>query len=210
MYAADASCALPKNALTQRGRDHRRSRPPARLSPAMIAYSSVRISAPSRKPAIGELIIGMKTFHKSPLLWLQSPTFCDQMSACQLLCAADSAAPHKPPISACDDDDGRPSHQVIRFQVMPPPSAHRITCEVTLTTLASISPDAIVLATAVPMNAPIRFMPAARITAWPGESTLVATTVAIEFAVSWKPLTNSKTSAARITIIKRVSTSASP
>lgn len=63
-----------------------------------------------------------------------------------------------------------------------------------------------VSATAVPVSAPIRFMPAASITAQPGESTLVATTVAMELAVSWKPLMNSNTNAARITTRTKVST----
>ena len=67
-----------------------------------------------------------------------------------------------------------------------------------------------VAATAVPVSAPIRFITAARITAQPGASTLVATTVAMELAVSWKPLTNSNTSAARITIRTRVSIGAGP
>src|SRR6478735_5040897 len=128
------------------------------------------ISMPRMKPAIGELTIGMNTFHSRPLLSVHLSPVCDQISACQLLWAAASADPHKPPMSACDEDEGRPSHQVIRFQVMPPPSAHRITCEVTLTTSVSIRPEAMVLATAVPQNAPTRFMLAARITAWPGDS----------------------------------------
>ena len=130
---------------------------------------------------------------------------CDQISAFQSLCAAASAAPHNPPISACEDEDGRPSHQVIRFQVMPPASAQISTCEVTVTTAVSIRPLAMVLATAVPQNAPIRFIEAASITACPGESTLVATTVAMELAVSWNPLMNSNTSANRITSSNRVS-----
>ena len=88
---------------------------------------------------------------------------------------------------------------------MPPSSAHRITCGVTSTTLVLSRPLAMVSATAVPVSAPIRFMPAASITAQPGESTLVATTVAMELAVSWKPLMNSKTRAARITTSTRVS-----
>src|SRR5690606_12398563 len=70
---------------------------------------------------------------------------------------------------------------------------------------ASIRPDAMVLATAVPASAPIRFMPAARPTACIGDSTLVATTVAIEFAVSWKPLMYSNVSATRITTSTSVS-----
>ena len=31
-----------------------------------------------------------------------------------------SAAPTRPPISACEDDDGRPKYQVVRFQVIAP------------------------------------------------------------------------------------------
>src|SRR5688572_23000095 len=149
----------------------------------MIRYSSPRISTPSRKPKNGEVTIGRKTFHSRPLFELQpsSPSF-DQISAPQLLCAADSAAPHRPPISACEDDDGSPRHHVIRFQTIAPSSAQISTCEVTATTSVSTRPEAIVLATAVPANAPIRLVTAASITAWPGESTLVATTVAIEFA----------------------------
>src|SRR5690606_2859523 len=69
----------------------------------------------------------------------------------------------------------------------------------------STRPEEMVLATAVPMNAPIRFMVAARITAWPGDSTLVATTVAMELAVSWKPLMNSNTRAASTTTRTRAS-----
>src|SRR5690606_25180981 len=206
MYAAETSCALPKKALTQRGRDSGDSRrPPKRRNPAMAAYSSTMIATPRVKPAIGELIIGTSTFHSRPPFLVQLPTSCDQISAFQSLCAAARAAPHRPPINACEDEDGRPSHQVIRFQVMPPPSAHSSTCEVTFTTSVSTSPEEMVLATAVPMNAPIRFMVAARITAWPGDSTLVATTVAMELAVSWKPLMNSNTSAASTTTSTRVS-----
>src|SRR5690606_16580577 len=127
------------------------------------------------------------------------------MIASQSLLVAASAAPIRPPIRACDDDEGSPNHQVIRFQVMPPRSAHRISCEPTSTTPASIRPEAMVLATAVPASAPIRFMPAARPTACIGDSTLVATTVAIEFAVSWNPLMYSKVSATRMTTSTRVS-----
>lgn len=84
-------------------------------------------------------------------------------------------------MSACEDEDGRPFHQVIRFQTMPPVSAHRMTCEVTSITSVSISPEAMVLATAVPISAPTRFIAAASSTACQGSSALVATTVAMEF-----------------------------
>ena len=53
----------------------------------------------------------------------------------------------------------------------------------------STMPDPTVLATAVPnTNAAMKLKNAAHITAWPGDSTRVETTVAIEFAASWKPL----------------------
>ena len=109
--------------------------------------------------------MGSTTFHRMPLFLVQSPTASDQISAAQSLWAAASAAPHRPPISACEDDDGRPFHQVIRFHTMPPSRAHRMTCEVTCTTSVLTRPEAIVLATAVPIRAPTRFMPAASITA---------------------------------------------
>ena len=42
--------------------------------------------------------------------------------------AAARAAPTSPPISACDDDDGSPKYQVIRFQAIAPISAAKTTC----------------------------------------------------------------------------------
>ena len=49
-------------------------------------------------------------------------------------------------------------------------------------------PAPIVLATAVPANAPMKLNAAAMSTAWRGLSARVATEVAMAFAVSWKPL----------------------
>ena len=154
---------------------------------------------------MGEVIMGRNTFHNRPLFLAQWPTCSDQINASQLLWAAASAAPHRPPIRAWEDEDGRPFHQVIRFQMMPPSKAHRMTCELASTTFVLMMPVAMVAATAVPIRAPIRFITAARATAQPGASTLVATTVAMELAVSWNPLMNSNTSAARITIRTSVS-----
>ena len=39
-------------------------------------------------------------------------------------------APIRPPTSACDELDGRPYHQVMRFQAMAPPSAPNSTASV--------------------------------------------------------------------------------
>ena len=66
----------------------------------------------------------------------------------------------------------------------------------------SIIPEPTVFATAVPNpNAAMKLKNAAHATAWPGDSTRVDTTVAIEFAASWKPLMKSKHSASRISAI---------
>src|SRR5690606_37723882 len=154
--------------------------------PEINAHSTIIISMPSRKPAIGETTIGSSTFHTRPLLTAQLPRFCDQIIAFQSLPDAAIATPHRPPIRACEDEDGSPNHQVIRFQAIAPSNAHRITCEVASTTSVLMMPVAMVAATAVPVSAPIRFMTAARLTACPGVRALVATEAAIELAVSWK------------------------
>jgi len=72
-----------------------------------------------------------------------------------------------------------PTTQVMRSQIVAPSNAQISTCGVTATTPESIRPDEIVFATAVPQSAPTRLVDAASSTAWPGLSTLVATTVAI-------------------------------
>src|SRR5918992_1262284 len=77
-------------------------------------------------------------------------------------------APAKPPISACDEEVGSPSHRVRKFQAMAPTSPAKITAS--LTTAES--------------------------TIWPTVlATWVETTVAIELAASWKPLEKSNTRA---------------
>lgn len=87
-----------------------------------------------------------------------------------------------PPTNAWVELEGRPNHQVRRFQTMPPNSAQTITSGET--NCESTKPDETVLATAWPASAPIRLVMAARTMAWRGVSTLVPTMVAIELAVS--------------------------
>ena len=111
-----------------------------------------------------------------------------------------TAAPAYPPISACEEEDGMPKYQVIRFQAIAPRRPPSTTSE--LTTVMSIRPEPIVFATAVPnTNAATKLKKAAQKTAWNGDSTRVDTTVAIEFAESCIPLMKSKTSA--IPMMKR-------
>jgi len=70
---------------------------------------------------------------------------------------------------------------------MAPASPAKITPKVT--TRRSIRPAPTVFATAVPkMKNAMKLKAAAQMTAFPGDSTRVDTTVAMELAASWKPL----------------------
>lgn len=89
--------------------------------------------------------------------------------------------PTSPPIKACDELEGMPRYQVIKFQMMAPISAAMTT---SWETEEPTIPDPIVFATAVPDSAPKKLSPAAIKIATNGVKTLVETTVAIAFAVS--------------------------
>ena len=106
-------------------------------------------------------------------------------------------APTKPPISACDEDDGMPSAQVTRFQTMAPTSAAKITWASTIA--GSMMPVPMVLATCSPntMKA-MKLKNAAQNTAYCGRSTRVETMVAIELAASCRPFRKSNSSATAI------------
>ena len=126
----------------------------------------------------------------------------DQITTFQLLSAEATAEPIKPPISAWLELEGKPMRHVIRFHRIAPSSPQiRVT---PVTQYASTSPWPTVVATAVPASAPHRVVTDARAIAYVGVSTLVPTTAATELAVSWKPLTNSKTSATAMTVSRRV------
>src|SRR5215208_47420 len=102
-------------------------------------------------------------------------------------------APAKPPMSACEDEVGRPSHQVRRFQAIAPASPAKTTASLT-TAESTVLPT--VLATCVgKTRKAMKLNRAAQTTASRGVSTRVETTVAIELAASWKPLVKSNTSA---------------
>src|SRR6266850_7192659 len=140
---------------------------------------------PKSKPASGDVIMGTITFHNNPLPRYQCwGSGCDQMMTFQLLLEAARAQPHRPPMRAWLELDGKPNHQVMRFQIMAPSNAQIMMSDVRATILASTKPEEMVLATAVPHIAPSRLVTAARTTACRGVRTLVETTVAIELAVS--------------------------
>src|SRR3954447_1161382 len=113
-----------------------------------------------------------------------------------------SAAPMRPPISAWDDDDGRPSHHVSRFHTIAPVTAASTVRGVAR--LVSMIPWPTVFATAVVTNAPARFAIDAISTARRGESARVDTDVATAFAVSWNPFVKSKTSATATVMTRSV------
>src|SRR5665213_3919503 len=104
-----------------------------------------------------------------------------------------SAAPQKPPMRACELEDGRPHHQVTRFHTMAPSRAASTTMGVM--TAGSTMPLPMALATWVPKNMATKLKKAAHTTATPGVRTRVDTTVAMELAASWNPLMKSKASA---------------
>src|ERR687884_1280605 len=100
--------------------------------------------------------------------------------------SAANAAPTTPPISACDELDGSPNHQVARFQAIAPIRPANTT--VVVIAPGSTIPDATVAATFSEMKAPAKFSTAESSTANRGDMARVDTDVAIAFAVSWKPL----------------------
>lgn len=93
------------------------------------------------------------------------------------------AAPTKPPTKVCDELDGKPNHQVIKFQIIAAISADAITER--LITFGSMIPLPMVVATFKLKIAKARKLnAAAKTTAAVGESTRVETMVAMEFAES--------------------------
>src|SRR3954451_5880503 len=117
--------------------------------------------------------------------------------------AATTAAPMSPPISACEEDDGRPAHHVARFHVIAPTRPAKTTGGVTAP--ASTMPEPRVGGTFSEMNAPAKFRTADIATATRGDIARVETDVAIAFAVSWKPFVKSKAIAVATTIQRTAS-----
>jgi hypothetical protein len=93
------------------------------------------------------------------------------------------AAPAKPPISACEEDEGMPNHQVRRFQKVAARRPENTTGRVinscfTVLAIVFATPCSLKIKKAAKLNN------AAQHTAWKGVSTFVETMVAIEFAAS--------------------------
>ena len=99
------------------------------------------------------------------------------------------AEPTSPPMSACEDEDGRPNHHVVRFQMIAPSRPHSTMVRPWLTAKPPVSMVSLtVCATFWPSSAPTKFMTAARVSATRGVRARVEIDVAIALAASWKPL----------------------
>src|SRR5512132_2741037 len=121
--------------------------------------------------------------------------FCRLAAFRTLKPALATPAAGNPPMIACEEEVGSPSHQVKRFQAMAPVSPANTTASLT-TAGSTVLPT--VLATLVwNTKKAAKLKVAAQMTAIRGVSTRVETTVAIELAASWKPLVKSNTSASR-------------
>ena len=114
-------------------------------------------------------------------------TLVRMTSQCTVVAAA-MPEPASPPMRACDDDDGSPRHQVMRFQAIAPSRPAITITRPWCPSPGSTMPEPIVLATPSPSRAPIRLKTAAIASATRGVSAPVETDVAIAFAASWKPL----------------------
>src|SRR6476661_2199977 len=108
-----------------------------------------------------------------------------------------------PPIKACEELEGRPKDQVIRFQEIAPIRPAKTT--VGVTTAASTTSLATVAATVIEMKAPTKLSSEAKAIATCGRAAPVEIEVATTFAVSWKPLVKSKASAVPTTMTRMTS-----
>src|SRR6476661_1541606 len=116
---------------------------------------------------------------------------------------AATAEPTTPPISACEELDGRPKDQVIRFQAIAPINPAKTI--VGVITSAFTTSLATVAATEIEMKAPTKLSSAATAIATFGRAAPVEIEVATTLAVSWKPLVKSKASAVQTTMTRMTS-----
>src|SRR4051795_903562 len=96
----------------------------------------------TRKARIGATTAGIRTLPTSPSVRTASKP------------AAATAEPTTPPISACEELEGSPNHQVTRFQEIAPIKPAKTT--VGVTTAALTTSLATVAATEIEMNAPAK------------------------------------------------------
>ena len=82
---------------------------------------------PSTNPVTGDRTMAISVLERPPQTIAENPALA-------------TPAPMIPPTSACDEDEGIPSRQVITFQVIAPISAPKITAFVTISGLINPFP----------------------------------------------------------------------
>jgi hypothetical protein len=130
---------------------------------------------PSRKPTSGDSTIGIAILSMIPFQYTTPP-------------GTSNVAPTSPPNRACEDDDGIPKYQVIRFHAIAPSRPANTSPSPLMPLGGLITSLPTVAATCPPRNDPIRLPMAAMTSATRGVSARVETEVAIAFAASWNPL----------------------
>src|SRR6187551_2347998 len=120
---------------------------------------------------VGDRTIGMSTFSTTPVV--QCTTLPDARPA-----------PTRPPIRACEEEDGSPKYHVMKFHAIAPTRAARTTVMPAGPAGGSMIDFAIVTATPVDNSAPPRFAIAAMIKAIRGVRARVEIALAIAFAAS--------------------------
>src|SRR3954447_13078301 len=147
------------------------------------------IAAPAtRKARIGATTAGIRTLPTSPSARIAlKPT-------------AATAEPTTPPISACEELEGNPKYQVIRFQAIAPIRPAKTI--VGVITSASTTSLATVAATLIEMKAPTKLSSEANPIATEGRAAPVEIEVATTLAVSWNPLVKSNARAVATTMTR--------
>lgn len=95
-----------------------------------------------------------------------------------------SPAPTRPPINACEEEDGSPKYHVMKFHAIAPTRAARTTAMPAVPGGGSMIDFAIVTATPVESSAPPRFAIAAMIRAVRGVRARVEIALAMALAAS--------------------------
>src|SRR3954468_21323566 len=127
-------------------------------------------TTPTTKATTGAMTAGIRTLPRTP-----APSTASAPDAA-------NADPTTPPISACEELEGRPRYQVTRFQKIAPTSPAKMTVGVITSPLTTSF--ATVAATASEMNAPAKLKIAAYATAIRGGIACVEIDVATTLAVS--------------------------
>src|ERR1700728_529136 len=133
----------------------------------------------------GESTAGMTTLDANPCHFTAWPP------------AAAMVDPTTPPIRAWDELEGIPKNHATRFQAIPPARPAKTT--VSVTSLVSTKPLAMVAATLKERNAPTRLSTPEIATATRGDRAPVAIDVAMALPVSWNPLVKSNANAVMTT-----------